>query len=188
AAIVTFQSVWILSLLVAAIAVALFGAVVLLQYVTSASSDAAFANSLAIFLIIAYSAAILQSRVIVAGFRSTGHYARGVFLYEFLAFIEGLSVLVVAVGGGGFVACALALLIGRCLSAAIGALTLKRLVPWLSLGFKYGRGAELRRLLRPALAAIAIPTALAVNIQGMVVVAGALISPVAVAVLGPVRM
>ncbi|MDE1159032.1 MAG: hypothetical protein PW791_12340 [Neorhizobium sp.] len=46
---------------------------------------------------------------------------------------------------------------------------------------------EIRALARPALAAMTIPLALALNLQGVVLIVGALLSPAAVAVYGPVR-
>ncbi len=46
---------------------------------------------------------------------------------------------------------------------------------------------EVRTLARPALAAMTIPLALALNLQGVVLIVGALLSPAAVAIYGPVR-
>lgn len=46
---------------------------------------------------------------------------------------------------------------------------------------------EIRALFRPALAALTIPLALALNLQGVVLIIGAVLSPAAVAVYSPVR-
>jgi O-antigen/teichoic acid export membrane protein len=58
---------------------------------------------------------------------------------------------------------------------------------YLRLGFANARRSELRALVRPALANVAIPLAHALNIQGMVLVVGAVLGPVAVVVFSTLR-
>jgi len=145
------------------------------------------ANAEPLFLLIAFSLLALSARVILVGFRSSGHYAIGTMVYSGFAFAEGVLVLLTALSGGDFVACGFTYVFARLVSIVVLAILLKRLVPWLPLGFAHARRTELYRLLHPALGAMAVPTALAINIQGVLLVTGAVVSPTAVAVLGPVR-
>ena len=52
------------------------------------------------------------------------------------------------------------------------AVYLRRLSPWLSFGFRGASRSEVKRLLRPALAFMAIPLGNALSIQGFVLVVG----------------
>lgn len=184
----TFQSVWLLLVLISGTALLLLSPLSWWGLVWSQPPLSWWpAESLALFWMIAYSAAALCSRVVLAGLRSTGHYAIGTILYDALQFLEGLAILVIAYRGGSFADCAFAYLLVRLGNMFACYALLRHQVPWLALGVKAARRAELKRLLGPALGAMAIPGALAINIQGMILVAGTLVSPAAAAVLGPVR-
>ncbi|MBK5204483.1 MAG: lipopolysaccharide biosynthesis protein [Polaromonas sp.] len=188
AAISTFNSVWVLILAVSAASVAIASTLLWMPFV----SDTALtwwpvANGKVLFYLVAYSAAVLASRIILAGFRCSGHYAFGTLAYDSLVFAEGMFVLGMAYMGYDFTECAIGFLLARLSLLVVMSLQLRRTVPWLTLGFSRANGTELRRLLGPALAAMAIPTALAVNIQGMLLITGIFVSTTAVAVLGPVR-
>ena len=187
-AISTFHSVWVLILLISAVSVVTVSILLWLPVVATATHLWwAVANGKILFFLVAYSAAVLASRTILAGFRCSGHYAAGTLTYESLVFFEGLLVIGMAYVGYGLTECAAGLLVARLSLMMVMTLQLRRIVPWLTLGISHAKGAELRRLLRPALAAMAIPTALAVNIQGMILITGIFVSTTAVAVLGPVR-
>lgn len=184
----TFQSVWTLLVLISLLALLLCSPLLWGPMVGIASSFVLWPHeSAALFWMIAYSAAALCSRVILAGFRSTGHYASGTILYDFIQFLEGVAALTVAYQGGSFVDCALAYFGVRLANILVCYVYLRHTVPWLYLGFSNARKSELQRLLNPALGAMAIPTALAINMQGMILIAGAVVSPAAAAVLGAVR-
>jgi len=182
----TFQSVLLLALVIAAIALAL---AIPLAFAAHAGAGSAWwrANHLTLLLMVAYSAAALCSRIVLSAHRSTGHYASGTLIYDFLQALEGFSALAVALADRGFASAAAAYLAWRLINIIVMLVMLRRWEPWLSIGFARARRAELKRLLWPALGAMAIPTALSINIQGMILVAGAMISPVAAATLGPVR-
>jgi O-antigen/teichoic acid export membrane protein len=140
-----------------------------------------------IVVLIAYACCSIFSRIILAGYRSTRQYAFGTLLYDALQFLEGLSVLILAASGYSYLAGALGLLTGRLLLTGVMVQQIKKRVPVLKVGFSQANTSEIRRILHPALGALSIPAALAINTQGMVLVAGAMVSPVAAAMLSPTR-
>lgn len=144
-------------------------------------------NSSVILLLTVYSALVMGSRVALVGFKATGYYARGTLSYDSLGFAETLCCLFAAWRGASFIQCVEVLLLSRALIVVALHLQLRRMVPWLRLGVAHASTQELRKLLKPALAATAIPTALALNLQGILLVVGTVISPQAAAMLAPVR-
>lgn len=60
-------------------------------------------------------------------------------------------------------------------------------VPWISYGWKYARFAEIRRLATPAFAFMGFPMALALNLQGTILVMNITLGPVAVAIFATAR-
>lgn len=188
AALRVFQSVSLFILLVGLTAVALTAAILGLLSFSSVTSGSFLSDyGVVIALMVLYSALVLLSRTVLAGFRSTGNYAVGTFLYDGMVLVEGLMLLLFAWVSRSFLVCGAVFILCRAAIILVEIVALKRMVPWLQPGFSHASVSELRRLLRPAIAALAIPTALAVNIQGIVLITGTLLSPAAVAVLGPVR-
>ncbi|MGO9723199.1 MAG: lipopolysaccharide biosynthesis protein [Roseiarcus sp.] len=184
--VVTFQSILLLGAGISSAAIAL---ALPLLFMSAQDSGASFwqVHKIALFLVVAYSAAALCSRIALAAHRSVGCYVVGTIVFDVMQSAEGLSVLVAAMLGGGFLSAAAALLVWRLINFLTMSIILQRLRPWLLIGFGAARPSELKRLLAPALAAMSVPLALSLNIQGMILVAGTLISPGAAAVLGPVR-
>jgi O-antigen/teichoic acid export membrane protein len=188
AALATFQSIWLLfagsSLIIMCAASSLF---VAQAVVAEAAQPWIVQNAAVVVLLICYSALSLLSRVTVAGFRSTGNYAIGSLAYDSLVLLEGLAGLVAAYSGGDFIPVVLTFIAMRMASMVVLYAFLRRRVPWLRYGLEHASRAELKRLLGPALGAMAIPVALAINLQGVVLVIGAVLSPAAVALYTPVR-
>lgn len=184
----TFQSLFVLVATTSMILIAIASAVFL---VPSDSYGAALQwlheNAGAVFLLVLYSALVLSSRITLTAFRATGNYSIGTIVYNAFFLTEGLLLLAVAWVGGGILQCIVAQLIFRIVSIVVFHVWLRRLVPWLFLGVRHASVTEIRRLFRPALAAMAIPTSLAFNLQGIVLVVGMMLSPVAAATLVPVR-
>jgi O-antigen/teichoic acid export membrane protein len=101
--------------------------------------------------------------------------------------LEGLLVIAVALLGGGYLACAVASVCAQIVAAYTLNTMLRRHVPWLRVGWTHANLRELERLWRPAIAALAIPLSLALNLQGMVLVVGSVLSPAAAATFTAVR-
>jgi O-antigen/teichoic acid export membrane protein len=89
--------------------------------------------------------------------------------------------------GGDFSECIFAMIAVRSFNLLAMSWMLKRLVPWLHFGVGAANFREVRRLWAPAIAAMAIPTALAMNLQGIVLVTGFFVSASAAATLTTVR-
>lgn len=183
----TFQSIWALVVLCSLGLIALSLPLLFPHAIMSSYLSWWPHEGTALFLMMVYSGGALCSRVVLAGFRSTGNYALGTIIYDAIQFVEGGAVLLAAHLGYGFAVCAVAYMAVRYLNLLVCYLVLRRVTPWMRLGFEDARRTEVLRLLKPALSALAIPTALALNLQGMILIAGAVIGPVAAAMLGPVR-
>jgi len=149
--------------------------------------DWAADHAVVLALLLVYSGVTLLARVLLAAFRSTGHYAAGTLIYDGGSLTEGALVLLMASFGGKFLGCVLVQLAIRLISMAVTYNLLMRMVPWLRGGLRYASRAELRRMVGPALSAMAVPTALAINLQGMVLVVGSVLSPAAAGMFVPVR-
>lgn len=184
----TFQSIWLMFLCVCGGSFLLAGiSLFLLSGHPFSVSSWLTENSLIIFLLILFSGLTLISRVTVAGFRASGLYAQGTIYYDSLVFVETLLMLATVHAGGGFEAAIYTLLMARVCNIILIYIILRRHVPWLYYGAEKASVLELKRLFKPAIGAMAIPVALAINIQGMVLIVGAVISPAAVAIYTPVR-
>jgi O-antigen/teichoic acid export membrane protein len=122
-----------------------------------------------------------------AGFRASGDYALHVGLNSTTRLLQFTGVWIAASAGGGPVAAAAAFFGVRTLTTPAFAVLLVRRHRWLSFGLKHARKYELHRLLKPALANMAIPLAQALNIQGMVLVVGAVLGPLVVVVFSTLR-
>jgi O-antigen/teichoic acid export membrane protein len=122
-----------------------------------------------------------------AGFRAGGDYALHVGLHSTVRLLQFSGVWFVALAGGGVVGAAAAFFGVRALTTPAFAMFLIYRHRWLSFGFLHARRDELRRLIRPALANVALPLAHALNIQGMVLVVGAVLGPLAVVVFSTLR-
>lgn len=186
-AVEVLHSVWTLSLIVSA---AIVGGLALL--VAGAGLWAPKTWPLnefggTILLLGVYAVLNLTSRTILGVFRATGHYARGTLVYDALQFIEGCTYMAAAWFGGGFIGAAAAMVIVRTINLVSLAVMLKVILPDLPLGFAGANVATLKRLVKPAAASMAIPISMALNMQGVALVVGAVVSPTATAVLSATR-
>lgn len=180
----TFQSVWLLnSLLSSAVIISATVSIWLLlpQFPQFYEERAVFA------VLVIYSTLIMNARVWLGAFRATHNYAVGTLLYDGWISIETLASLLTAHLGGDLVSAAMTMLCARLISSTLMWLLLRRYVPWLTPGIKAASLAEIKRLASPAFGALAIPVALAINLQGTLLLAGLAISPIAAATLGAVR-
>jgi len=122
-----------------------------------------------------------------AGFRSHGDYALHVGIYATTMLVQMAAVWALALSGYGPLAAAAAFASIRALATPCSAVWLLHRHRDLRLGFEHARRAELQRLAKPALANLSMPLAMALNIQGMVLVVGAILGPLAVVVFATLR-
>ncbi|EZP70031.1 Membrane protein involved in the export of O-antigen and teichoic acid-like protein [Sphingomonas paucimobilis] len=100
---------------------------------------------------------------------------------------EGLAVAGSALLGGGLVAAAAAALITKLLGSVGLYLWLRKASPWLSLGHAKSSAAEIKRLLKPALAFMLMPISQSMLIQAPLMIIGVLIGPAAVVTFATTR-
>jgi O-antigen/teichoic acid export membrane protein len=129
----------------------------------------------------------LQMGVVNIAFRSVGRYAQGTFFFDLLTPIEGVMLLIVAIGGGHLVAGATAILVIRLTGVCLYYRSLRRTEPWVRFGLSHASTGEIRTLAKPALAALSLPLSTALSIQGIIFVVGLAISPIAAATFGTIR-
>ncbi|MET3665599.1 lipopolysaccharide biosynthesis protein [Caulobacter sp. 1776] len=179
----TLHSVWALNLVACAIIVLASSVAGAIMYAINFHREFAAV----VPLLASFSAACLLSRVVLGAFRGGGRYATGTLLYDGLQFCEGLVSLLAAVFGLKFLGVAITLLAARAGSTLISYFVLRKTIPHLSLGVSKASIAQLKELLAPAFASMSIPIALALNMQGVAVVLGAIVSPTATAALSTTR-
>ena len=122
-----------------------------------------------------------------AGFRSHGDYARHVALNASTMLLQNVAAWVAALSGTGPVGAALALVAVRVVEVPAAAAWLRHRHDDVRLGLAHASLHELRRLIKPAAANLAVPLASALNVQGMVLVVGASLGPIAVVVFSTLR-
>lgn len=181
------HSVWALNLIVSAVIVVGLGLIVGGAELWLPADSPPAAYGWTILLLGGYAMLSLTSRTVLGVFRASGLYARGTLVYDTLQFCEGCISLAVAWFGGGFVGAAAALLIMRLINLLALIVMLQMMLPSLRLGIAQARLETLRQLLRPAAASMSIPIALALNMQGVALMVGLLVSPAAAAALSATR-
>ena len=176
AARVTFQSA---QAVVLALSVTILGLVAAISMVlpdhllaVSRGLDAGEARGVLIVLS-AYGIVAMNSNLFLAAMRAQGAFALSASFDATIQLVEGLAVLVVVLSGGTQMEAALTYLLIRSLGVAGHATLTRRRAGWLVLGFADAKRARIHELLRPALAAMLMPLAQAVNLQGTALAVGA---------------
>jgi O-antigen/teichoic acid export membrane protein len=105
-------------------------------------------------------------------------------MINFAAFV-GVSVVVIA--GGSVVHTAAAYFAVNALGTLLLWVELRRSVPWIRFGIVHARRVTLRRLALPAISFMALPVGNALNLQGMLLVVGHVLGPVAVVIFATAR-
>jgi O-antigen/teichoic acid export membrane protein len=122
-----------------------------------------------------------------AGFRASGAYPLHTSIYYTTLFLQHAGIWLLATLGFGPIAAATVFLVVRAVVTPAVAVLLVRRHSWLRYGLANARVSELRRLAKPAMANIGFPLAQALNIQGMVLVVGAVLGPLAVVTFSALR-
>lgn len=119
--------------------------------------------------------------IVDLGFRAQGTYATGMLATSTVRLAETCAVVAAAVAGGGPASAAAALLAIRCVGAVVMGVLLRRRAPWLRAPHAGPGTVSLTSLVRPAMAAFALPAGLVVALQGATIAAGFVVSAEAVA-------
>jgi O-antigen/teichoic acid export membrane protein len=186
----TFQSAWVLitvsSLLVGAGFVLSAWKLPLASWLQLDSLGRRNTGAVLTFLSL-YALLSLQADLTASGFRCQEAYARGMLLKNLVRLAETLTVTLLVAGSRPPVEAAAAYFAVRALGTVAMAWVLVRHSPWLRYGWQHADIESVRRLLRPAIAYLAFPAANALSLQGMVLMVGAVLGPIAVATFSTLR-
>ena len=122
-----------------------------------------------------------------AGFRANGEYALHTAITNTTPFVQQVVVWTIALAGYDPLVAAMGYFVVRIIVVPSTAIFLAARHRWLKFGFSNGNLGELRRLIRPALANLAMPLAQSFNIQGMVLAVAFTLGPTAVVVFSTTR-
>lgn len=129
----------------------------------------------------------LAAGITHAGFRANGDYPLIASLYSVTLLLQNATIWSLAALGFGPIHAATAFLVVRVAAALVEVLVFRRRHCWMRFGFVHARLMVLRKLLRPAIANLAMPFTQALNIQGMILVIGATLGPIAVVTFSALR-
>ena len=129
----------------------------------------------------------MQETLFQAAFRCVAKYAYGTFLKSLIQMASFLGVATVVLLHGSVVAAAESFCIVNAVGTFFLWVMLRRSVPWIRFGIAHARMATLRRLAAPSFAFMAFPVGNALNLQGMLLVVGHVLGPVAVVVFSTAR-
>lgn len=129
----------------------------------------------------------LTGGLLYAGFACEGHYGAGTLSMALSTLLEFGGIFAVLAFGGGPTMAAAGMVVGRLLGVGGMRVRLGRLVPWLELKRKARPLRDVRHLVGPALASGAFPLGNALNLQGTVLLVGAVLGPASVAVFSTIR-
>lgn len=190
AALEVFQSTWLLTTIVS-FSIALCAALGLWVLPVERWLKIAVMTRTEVIVVLctlcAYMLLELQWTVIEAGFRCDGNYPLGTLLGAIIRFGTGIaSVIAVSCHGSPLVAAA-ALVVTRLMGNWLSQLVMRHKSPWLHYGYHHARFNVIRKLVGPALAYMAFPAGSAFSLQGMTILVGAMLGPIAVVVLSTTR-
>ncbi len=129
----------------------------------------------------------LQWTIIAAGFRSDGNYALGTLLGNIVVFGTNASSIIAVAFHASPLIVAIVLVAARLLGNLVCQVVLRRKSPWLRHGYRHSRFVTIRKLFRPAIAYMGLTVSSSFSFQGMTLVVGAVLGPIAVVMFSTVR-
>lgn len=188
-ALVVFQSAWILVTgLSVALSVLMLGAVFtlplgrLLNLTITHTELTVVATILILHLFLD-----LQTSLLGISYRFDGHFAAGTMIRNTLRLVEFLAGVLAVCLGGHMVAVALATTLTRMVGNVLTIVDIRRRQPWLVMGWRHAEMVTLKQMLSPAITSMGFPLGTALSLQGMVLVVGTLLGPVAVVIFSTSR-
>ena len=135
----------------------------------------------------AYVVVAQQNGIAESGYRSDGHFATGTTGIMILRLVEAVAATTVAALGGSLLSVAFTYLVVRCVGTICYVLLLLRLSPWIRYGVRHARMKTMRELAAPAFGFMALPVGSALSLQGVILVIGAMLGPIAVVSFSTLR-
>jgi O-antigen/teichoic acid export membrane protein len=143
--------------------------------------------SAVVLLLTAHVLVSFQSGLLYGGYCSEGRYGIGMFLTTTTYLLEFGGLALAVVLGGGPVEAGWGFLSGRVAGFVLLRIFLKGIAPSLHFGWRRAHRKQILRLIQPAVASMAFPLGNALNIQGLRLVVGIALGPVAVTVFATLR-
>ncbi len=140
-----------------------------------------------LLLLSVYALGTLQTNLASSGFRCVGNYASGALLLNLVRLVEALGSAAAVTFGARPLWVAAFLVVARWCGQLLMYVVMRRRSPWIHWGWAYANAASIRDIARPALAFMAFPVGNALSIQGMLLVVGIVLGPVAVAIFSTTR-
>jgi O-antigen/teichoic acid export membrane protein len=129
----------------------------------------------------------MQETLYQAAFRCVAKYVYGTFLKSIILLLSFLAVSGVVLFNGNVVQTAEVYFAVNAVGTLLLWIALKREVPWISFGFQHARWSTLKRLAGPSISFMALPVGNSLNLQGMLLVVGHVLGPVAVVIFSTAR-
>lgn len=142
---------------------------------------------LVVMMVLAYAALAMQNQTTASAYRTYDLLATWQMSYDTGLLIEALLALGTAMRGGGPVEVAGVYLAARAVLSAVLAIWLMRRAPDLARASLLPDWAELRALIRPSIAALMLPGAQAITLQGSVMALGAIGGPASLPAFTTIR-
>ena len=128
-----------------------------------------------------------QWSIAESGFRSDGNFASGTFWTVIQRLVEALAAGTVAVLGGNMLAVASTYLVVRGVGCVGYILRLRHFSPWIRYGIHHARMKTIKELSAPAFGFMALPMGAAISQQGLLLVIGSRLGPIAVVSFSTLR-
>ncbi|MCU1324514.1 MAG: hypothetical protein JWM43_4163 [Acidobacteriaceae bacterium] len=126
-------------------------------------------------------------QLLQSAYRCIGRYSYGSILKStFMLIAFGCMMIPVALGGGPRVT-ALVFAGANVFFTVLLCFLVKRDIPWMEFGWKHASVAEIRKLVRPAVAFMGFPIGNALNLQGTLLAVGYALGPTDVVIFGTAR-
>ena len=189
-ALVVFQSVWVLTTVITSlVGLLLIATVWLLPLGTWLHMHAISAGDARLIILLLGLAVLLgmQETLFQAAFRCVGKYPLGTMAKSLVVLAAFLSTMV----GVGLHLSPVPVTVLYVAVNAVGVfalwILLRREVPWIRFGIRHAQWAVIRRLTGPAISFMSFPLVNALNLQGILVVIGYVMGPIAVVTFNTAR-
>ena len=126
-------------------------------------------------------------QLLQSAYRCIGRYPFGTFLKSMLSLVAFACTIISVIFGGGARQTALVYALANIFGTIFLSIMVKRDIEWIEFGWHHASIAEIRKLVRPAVAFMGFPIGNALNLQGTLLAVGYALGPTAVVVFGTAR-
>ena len=142
---------------------------------------------IAALLLVGYSLIFTQMNIITVVWRATHKYAFAMAYAGTFILIEGLALVSIVINKGGIVEAACAFFLIRLIGYLVFLILLKKRENWVSISFSNVDKSQIKELFSPSIAALALVLALAISLQGTILLVGIMVGATAVGIYGATR-